>query len=199
VINILDQDFQNPCETPLLKKVFRKAKPTQWTIFDKEKIDEIIFRTLNPRNRIMLELMARAGMRISEVLGLRPCDVEGRKLILRLPKSGKTKEVVYIPQKLSNRLRQYIRDKNIQSEERVFPISYPTARIMVNKSGKVVGVKLRPHDLRRFAATYASRCGTPIEIVSKIILRHASLSTTQRYLGKVSDDEAMRWVESLYK
>ena len=28
--------------------------------------DEIIFRTTNPRNRIMLELMAKSGMRISE-------------------------------------------------------------------------------------------------------------------------------------
>ena len=36
------------------------------------------------------------------------------------------------------------------------------------------------------------------EIVSKVILRHANLSTTQRYLGKVSDTEAMRWIENLY-
>jgi len=31
-----------------------------------------------------------------------------------------------------------------------------------------------------------------IEIVSKVILRHANLATTQRYLGKVTDLEAMR-------
>ena len=52
--------------------------------------------------------------------------------------------------------------------------------------------------LRRHAATYASRSGVPVEIVSKVILRHADLSTTQRYLGKVSDVEAVRWVENLY-
>ena len=57
---------------------------------------------------------------------------------------------------------------------------------------------LRPHDLRRHAATHASRSGTPIEIVSKVILRHANLSTTQRYLGKVSDVEALRWIENVY-
>jgi hypothetical protein len=34
---------------------------------------------------------------------------------------------------------------------------------------------LKPHDLRRHAATYASRSGTPIEIVSKILLRHSSV------------------------
>lgn len=69
---------------------------------------------------------------------------------------------------------------------------------MVKKAGELVGVHLRPHDLRRHAATYASRAGVPIEIVSKIILRHASLSTTQLYLGKISETEAMRWMENLY-
>ena len=69
---------------------------------------------------------------------------------------------------------------------------------MVRQSGKMVGIDLKPHDLRRHAATYASRAGAPLEIVSKVILRHSNLSTTQRYLGKVSDDEAIRWVETIY-
>jgi hypothetical protein len=47
-------------------------------------------------------------------------------------------------------------------------------------------------------SNYASRSGVPIEVVSKVILRHANLSTTQRYLGKNSDTEATRWVENLY-
>jgi integrase/recombinase XerD len=68
----------------------------------------------------------------------------------------------------------------------------------VKKAGSLVRIHLKSHDLRRHAATYASRSGTPIEIVSKVILRHANLATTQRYLGKVSDMEAMRWIENLY-
>ena len=69
---------------------------------------------------------------------------------------------------------------------------------MVKRAGELVGIKLKPHDLRRHAATYASRSGTPIEIVSKVILRHSDLSTTQRYLGTVNDSEAIRWIESLH-
>jgi integrase/recombinase XerD len=61
-----------------------------------------------------------------------------------------------------------------------------------------VYLQLEAHDFRRHAATYASRSGTPIEIVSKVILRHANLATTQRYLGKVTDLEAMKWIESLH-
>ncbi|MFT5701381.1 MAG: integrase/recombinase XerD [Desulforhopalus sp.] len=69
---------------------------------------------------------------------------------------------------------------------------------MVKSAGKMVEINLRPHDLRRHAATYASRAGTPLEIVSKVILWHADLSTTQRYLGNVSDVEAIRWIENLH-
>ena len=103
-----------------------------------------------------------------------------------------------IPQKVADRLKDYVRDNKIELEQRIFPITYNAARIMVQKAGKTVGIHLRPHDLRRFCATYASRAGTPIEIVSKIILRHAHLSTTQRYLGKISDTEALKWIENLY-
>jgi integrase len=57
---------------------------------------------------------------------------------------------------------------------------------------------MTPHDLRRFAATYASRNGVPLEIISKVILRHQDLRTTQVYLGRVSDAEAYRWMDSLH-
>ena len=67
--------------------------------------------------------------------------------------------------------------------------------MIVAKAGRLVAIKLRPYDLRRHSATYASRSGVPIEIVSKVILRHANLSSTQRYLGTISDDEAIKWIE----
>ena len=147
---------------------------------------------------MILELMARGGMRISEVLNLVPMAVDGRKLTIRDTKGGRSIEFVFIHQKVADRLKDYIRTKGIEPEQRIFPITYSGARKMVSKAGKLVGIHLKPHDLRRFAATYASRSGTPIEIVSKIILRHAHLSTTERYLGKVSDSEAIRFIENLY-
>jgi integrase len=200
--NTIDLEIKNPCDTPILRKIFREKRPQQWKIIEKDLIDEIIFKTENPRNRIMMELMAKGGMRIGEVLKIRPVDVKDRKITLPDPKSGLETEIVYIPQKIADRLREYIQNKGIEPEKRIFPITYNAARMMVKKAGKMVGkmvgVNLRPHDLRRHAATHASRSGTPIEIVSKVILRHAHLSTTQRYLGKVTDIEAMRWIENLY-
>jgi integrase/recombinase XerD len=196
--NNLSPDFQSPCNSPILRKLFRPKITTNWNIIEKDAVDEIIFRSGKIRNRLILELMARGGMRIGEVLKLTASDLQDRKLNLREPKSGREREVVFIPQKVADRLREYAAKRCKTSEDRIFPISYETARTIVAKAGKMVGVPLRPHDLRRYAATYASRSGVPIEIVSKVILRHSNLSTTQRYLGKITDTEAMRWIENLY-
>jgi integrase/recombinase XerD len=196
--NSVDPDFQNPCDNPALKKLFKAGKPIQFKIPEKDVVDEIIFRTPNLRNRLILELMARACMRVGEVLKLKAKDIEDRKAIIRDPKSGKEAEVAFLPQKVADRLQKYIGDNGIEAGDRIFPIAYAAARIVVKKAGDLVGIHLKPHDLRRHAATYASRSGTPLEIVSKVLLRHSNLSTTQRYLGKISDAEAIRWIDSLH-
>ena len=183
----------------MVRKLFRQGKPLQWQILEKEVVDEMIFRTRNTRNRLMLELMARGGMRVGEVLKITPKDFEDRKVMIVDPKSGRELEVVFIPQKLADRLKGYIRDKGVDDNQRIFPLSYPAARMIVKKAGELVGIDISPHDLRRHAATYASRSGTPLEIVSKIILRHSNLATTQLYLGKVSDLEAIRWIDNLHR
>ena len=72
-------------------------------------------------------------------------------------------------------------------------------------------ISLRLHRLESLcyqltAKWYETACGNlcfeirgpPVEIVSKVILRQATLSATQRYLGKVSDVEAVRWIGNLY-
>jgi hypothetical protein len=52
---------------------------------------------------------------------------------------------------------------------------------------KVVGIHLRPHDLRGHSATYASRSGVPIEIVSvvcnrKVLLKVKLINTGSGFL-----------------
>jgi hypothetical protein len=59
-------------------------------------------------------------------------------------------------------------------------------------------IQWRPNDLQRHSAIFASRSGESIEIVSKVIMRHAHLSTTQRYFRKVPSDVfdtgVRRWI-----
>ena len=138
VKNSLDSDFQNPCDNPALRKLFRAGKIVQFKILEKDVVDEIIFRTRNQRNRLMLELMARGCMRVGEVLKLTPKDIEDRKAIIRDPKSGKEAEVAFLPQKVADRLKKYISDKGIEPGDKIFSITYAAARIVVKKAGDLV-------------------------------------------------------------
>jgi integrase/recombinase XerD len=80
---------------------------------------------------------------VGEVLNLSIADVDDQKLTIRNPKSGKTSEVVFIPKKLADRLKDYIKARSLNGEQRIFPISYTAARVMVRKAGILVGVQFK--------------------------------------------------------
>ena len=158
----------------------------------------MIFNASSVRDRLILELQARCGLRIGEVLNLRASDLSGRKIIIQEPKSGRDAEVAFMPEHIAGRLAEYVSAKGLSADNRLFPLSYTTVRNLVAGLGKKLNVKISPHDLRRHSASYASRNGVPLEIISKVILRHQDLKTTQIYLGKISDTEAIRWMDILH-
>ena len=190
--------LKNPCDDPLLAKTFRAPRMKQREIIGREVTDEIIYRCHSARDRLILELQARCGMRIGEVLHLTAFDVNGRRLTIRHPKSGREEESAFMPETLAERVRAYLETQNLHGDERLFPISYSTARSCIKKLGEDMHLKIRPHDLRRHSATYASRNGVPLEVISKVLPRHQDLKTTQMYLGKISEAEAVRWMDVLH-
>ena len=198
VIETSNLNIKNPCSAAVLLKTFKNVHHSPRKILDKETVDEIIFNAHTVRDRLILELQARCGLRIGESLKITVRDVSDRKLVLRGPKSGKESEVAFVPEQIAKRLHDYIQQENLSPEDRLFPICYSTARAAIRRVGKRLNVVLTPHDLRRYSATHASRNGIPLEIVSKVILRHQDLKTTQAYLGRISEVEAIRWMDILH-
>ncbi len=148
--------------------------------------------------RLILELQARCRLRIGEVLKLKASDITDRKLLIREPKSGKEAESAFMPEQIAKRLTEYITTSNIGPGDLLFPVCYSTVRGFIKRFGDKFHVKMSPHDFRRHSATYASRNGVPLEIISKVLLRHHDLKTTQIYLGKNNDSEAIRWMDTLH-
>ena len=62
-------------------------------------------------------------------------DVEDQKLTIKNPKSGKSSEAVFIPKKLVDRLKEYLKEQGVEDEQRIFPLIYTAARVMVRKAG----------------------------------------------------------------
>ncbi len=198
IIDRCSLNMKNPCNTSLLRKSYRTPRQVLRKILDRETVDEMIYNTKRVRDRLILELQAKCGLRVGELLKIKVLDISDRAITLREPKSGKESELAYMPENVSKRLTEYIKERALKSDDRLFPICYSTARALVQRLGKKVNVRISPHDLRRYSATYASRNGVPLEIVSKVILRHQDLKTTQVYLGKISDSEAIRWMDILH-
>lgn len=198
IIETTGINIKNPCNAAPLSKAFKNFQHIPRKILDKETVDEIIFNSSSVRDRLILELQARCGLRIGEVLNLRASDISGRKLLIREPKSGRDAEVAFMPEHIAARLVDYVSTRKPSPDDKAFPICYTTVRNMVTGLGRKLNVKISPHDLRRHSATYASRNGVPLEIISKVILRHQDLKTTQVYLGKISDTEAIRWMDVLH-
>jgi integrase len=49
-------------------------------------------------------------MRVAEVLKIRPMDIQDREINQPGPKTGKESEVVFIPQKVADRLKEYVKE-----------------------------------------------------------------------------------------
>jgi integrase len=191
-------DTKNPCHAPLLAKTFRMPRQIPRKILDRETVDEMVYGTSSARDRLSIELQARCGLRIGELLRLRVSDISERRLTIQEPKSGKEAEIAFMPEQIANRVAEFVKGNSLQSHDRLFPLCYSAARSLIRRLGAKLNTVVSPHDLRRYSATYASRNGIPLEIVSKVILRHQDLKTTQVYLGKVSEGEAIRWMDILH-
>jgi len=193
-----DLNMRNPCNAPILAKAFKTPKQVLRRILDRETVEEVIYNTKNLRDRLRVELQAQCGLRIGESLKIKISDASDRKLTLRAPKSGMESEMAFMPEQIAKRVHDYIQQKAFSLDDRLFPICYSTARAVIKKIGRRLNLVLTPHDLRRYSATYASRKGMRLEIVPKVILRHQDLKTTQAYLGRVSEGEAICWMDILH-
>jgi integrase/recombinase XerD len=68
----------------------------------------VIFNSKNLRDRLLLELQSRCGARNGQVLTIRVKDIDGRKITVHNPKSGKDSEAIFMPEPVASRLKTYI-------------------------------------------------------------------------------------------
>ncbi len=135
IIDRCSLNMRNPCNTSLLSKSFKAPKQQPHKILERETVDEMIYNTKKQRDRLILELQARCGLRIGELLKIKASDVSDRTITLREPKSGKETERAYMPDNISRKLAEYVKEKAISGEDRIFPICYSTARSLIKNSG----------------------------------------------------------------
>lgn len=151
--------------------------------------------TAGLRDRAMLETMYSAGLRVSELVGLRDGDVDRDEQIVRVRGKGRKERVSplgsYAIKAISQYERSRIRDPKTESLGRQAPVfvnrfgNILTTRSvgrMLEKYIAITGLDSRtsPHTLRHSFATHLLDRGADIRSVQEL-LGHKSLATTQIY------------------
>ena len=141
-----------------------------------EEVKNLLDSCRSRRDRIIIELILLTGLRVSEVLGITPDDIDFRNRTIRIHGKGSRDRTVYPPRELLYDLRDYIADKSIERQNRIFPLTRQRVfEIIKDLSGR------SPHKLRHTFAVNYLESGGDLRTLQKI-LGHSSLKTTSIYL-----------------
>jgi integrase len=81
-----------------------------------EEVKNLLERCEGRRDRLIIELILLTGLRVSEVLGITPDDIDFRNRTIQIHGKGSRDRTVYPPRELLYDLRDYIADKGISAE-----------------------------------------------------------------------------------
>ncbi len=191
----------NPAqELPLPKYENRLAE----RIVPQEAVQRLLAAGMGDRDRVLLELLYTAGLRVSEACGLRWRNLRAvgdAGQITVYGKGGRTRSIA-LPKSLwieLNKLR-----KSAGNEDPVFaskggkPLDRGRVRAILRKAAERAGVSdktpgISPHWLRHAHASHALDAGAPIHLV-QTTLGHRSVATTSAYLHARAGDSSARFL-----
>ena len=141
----------------------------------------------NDRIATALVLEGNLGLRISDILQLRLCDIvkDGDRYRLEITeqKTGKQREFT-VPLVIQQYIENYCLRNGIKRNEKIFPLTERAVQKQLSLVCDALGYEgIGTHSFRKWYATeiYKNN-GYDITLVQRL-LQHSSSSITQRYIG----------------
>jgi integrase/recombinase XerD len=151
---------------------------------------------LGLRDRAMLELLYATGMRVSELIGVRPADLHFDEQYLTCIGKGSKERIIPMGEHATDWVRRYqldarpaltrgaaaARNARLFVNARGGPLSRVGFWKILKAHGRKAGVRahLSPHVVRHSFATHLLERGADLRAI-QMMLGHADLSTTQIY------------------
>jgi integrase/recombinase XerC len=190
---------QGLVEAKILARIIHPKAPSKLMFaLSKQELDSFFSSidsasSVGKRNLAIIELLYGAGIRVSELCGLKLSDIDFDQKILKILGKGRKQRLSPFNDEALLTLRSYldIRGEFLKEDK-------PTDYVFLNRSGTPLGVRTiqrltkfislkagllksaTPHTMRHSYATHLLEAGASIKTV-KELLGHASIAATQKY------------------
>jgi integrase/recombinase XerD len=146
---------------------------------------------LGMRDKVMLELLYAAGLRVSELIGMKVLDYDPQVGMLKVFGKGAKDRLIpihYTAQDFLNRYLEFTRPGFRPCEDRMFlnrsgkGLTRQGVWKLIKKYAEAAGIKrsISPHTFRHSFATHLLEGGADLRTV-QILLGHADISATEIY------------------
>ena len=157
-------------------------------VLSKEAVKSMIETKRNLKHRTMLAVIYSASLRISELISLRPADIDSDRKQIRVLGKGNKHRYTLLSQNTLDMLRMYWRAYKpvrylFEGQKQGQPVSQSTIQQVFRRACKKTGIS-KPasvHSLRHSFATHLLESGVNLKIIQSL-LGHSSLRTTSIYL-----------------
>lgn len=154
---------------------------------DQEEEIALINGCKNNRDKTIILISIRSGLRVSELIDLRIGDIYNRSVFVRDGKGGKQR-ITFIDNETETALKSYLKSRN-DSSEYIFPSILGrklsrqyVARVVSDTAIRAKIMKrVSPHTLRHTFATRLLWAGARVEDIQPM-MGHSSIRTTKIYL-----------------
>lgn len=162
--------------------------------FTKLDIDAILNVCKKPRDKALIWLLYKTGIRAIEVGRIRECDINFANKSILIHGKGNKERIVYMDDVTIKYLRLYIKSQKHQGEF-IFMTKMKTPMNTRNVEEQIRSIGVRaevsnctPHRFRRTFATECFNSGMPIFSLAKL-MGHESIQTTQGYIDASNTEQ----------
>jgi len=185
---LVDREVAHP---DLMKRKLRVKVPEALPrAIDPEDVQQFLAVIENPRDRAMILVLLRTGMRIGELLATRMSELNLREKQIIIMEAEKTRvgRVAYLSEDACKALRVWLNMRD-PAKERLFygqgrqRLSYTAVRVRFAKYLEAAGLAHKGyslHCLRHTCATELLNAGMRLECLQQL-LGHSSIEMTRRY------------------
>jgi site-specific recombinase XerD len=143
------------------------------------------------RDKAIFELLYATGVRCSELINIRMCDIDMQEKVIRIFGKGKRERMALFGQQAQDRIMAYLKHEreDLQSSDDYLFVNYRNGQLTSRSIQRIIQIfrpflkldrHITPHKIRHSFATHMLNQGADLRVVQEL-LGHKTLSSTEKY------------------